>query len=253
MRNAKNALICKTLKCALCLFLSPLLAAQQAPQQSKPTATALPSDPLTQTSVHPPISEFVTIPKDTEIELDTLEAISSATATSRQPVRMIVAKDVVINGLVVIPKGTPASGEVSELIKGVPGKRNGFVWVKPVDLTLGNGKGAKLKEYRSGDDACGDMGPCWALFIFAAPFMPFILIAKAVNATEAPAIKQPGKDKELEVCSEVEGFTANRIILKAVDLRDPKPSPLNPAPDATSAPTPVPAKNKMNAVAVKRD
>jgi len=74
-----------------------------------------------------------------------------------------------------------------------------------------------------------------------------------VNATEAPAIKQPGKDKELEVCSEVEGFTANRIILKAVDLRDPKPSPLNPAPDATSAPTPVPAKNKMNAVAVKRD
>src|ERR1017187_8034063 len=93
------------IQAALCLILCPLLTAQQI---SPPAALAdAPQSftPAPVTAATYPLPEFVNIPKDTEIELISLEVVSSATATKGQLVRLALAKDVLVKGLVVIPKG----------------------------------------------------------------------------------------------------------------------------------------------------
>jgi hypothetical protein len=160
---------------------------------------------------------------------------------------MAVAKDVIVNGLVVIPKGTLASGEVSKLIKAVPGEKDGFVWVRATNLILGNGEHPKLKEYRSGEGACGDMGPCWALLIVAAPFIPLALVERAVRASERPNKRQQGEDETIGVCHGVEGYTANRIVLGMMASRVAEAANLSARVDAPCAPTRAPAKSETNA------
>ena len=184
----------KLLHGPICVCLSPLLAAQQIAH----------TRPLE-----------LTIRRDTEINFITLEPVSSATASKRQMVRLAVATDLVIQGVVAIPKGTPATGEVSRLTKGVPGKRDGFIRVVPTSLTLADGTLVKLKENRTGEDDCADMGPCWVLAIVSAPLLPAILIKKLLDDQERPKEKPQGKEQILETGYPVEGFATNRIVVRA--------------------------------------
>ena len=219
-------MIRELLQSAFCVCLSPLLVAQEVASSGSAAG---------QTT-----SNSVTIPRETEIGFVTLEPVSSATATKHQPVRLAVEKDVAIKGVIAIPKGTLAVGEVSRLTRGVPGKRDGSIRVIPAALVLAGGTQLKLKENRWGEDDCGDMGPCWALFIFTAPLLPLILISKAGDANGDSEDRPKGEDQTLSTGYPVEGFTTSRIALRSIDQRAPKPAPANAA-DFLRTPTPISA------------
>jgi hypothetical protein len=197
----------KLLQSALCIFLAPLLAAQQTadtavtPIDHKPTLAP----------------EFVTLDKGHEVHLLLLEDISSATATKGQRVRMAMAEDVIVDGKIVIPKGTKVQGEVSGLTKAISGKRDGYIHVTPLNLTLSDGGRLKLGDLPPGEDKCGDFGPCWAPLLFLAPLVPLILIRVAVGADH---LKQPGIDGTEHICSLEFGYTVNKTKLRVLDARN---------------------------------
>jgi hypothetical protein len=178
-----------------------------------------------------------TLPKDTEVRMIVMEPVSSATATKGQRVRLAVAKDVVIDGHTVIPRGTPGTGVVARLQKGVPGNKDGYIVVRPVALTLADGTGVKLKEYPTGEDACGDMGPCWAFYIFVVVIAPLVIAVLPVVAvvallhrdranveTKYQREKPAGKDETLAVCSPLtmESYVARPVTLRAVGHSGPE-------------------------------
>jgi hypothetical protein len=184
------------LQSALCLILCPLLAAQQISSPAAPFDAPQSSTPALETAAPHLPPEFVNIPKDTQIELISLEAVSSATATKGQLVRLAVAKGVLVKGLVVIPRGTLATGVVSRLTKGVPGKRDGFLQVTPSVLFLNNGTTIKLHE---NDWIDTDFGPPWFMYTFlGAIFLPILILA---NLDESKEKKQAlGKDVAIHEC-----------------------------------------------------
>jgi hypothetical protein len=188
---------------ALCLAL--LLTAEAVGQEARQP----------QVSAQTPVAQSSTnLPRDTEVELILMETVSSATATKGQAVRLAVAKDIFVQGRILIPRGTLASGVVSRVRKGVPGERDGNVEVRPVALTLADGTKLKLKEYPTGEDACGDMGPCWAFGLFAVVISPLVVAVLPVVAVVAlfqrdrdkgratyQKMKPVGKDMTFAVCS----------------------------------------------------
>jgi hypothetical protein len=153
-----------------------------------------------------------------------LETVSSATATKGQPVRMAVGEDEMVNGLVLIPKGTPVTGKVTHLRKGIPGKRDGSIYVEPTILTLANGALVKLRHNRPGEDDCGDMGPCWIWWTFLAPLT---VAGKAHDRIKYGHRKAEGKEETWAACSGygLLVYTANPIILQVTDLQSAKPAP----------------------------
>jgi hypothetical protein len=219
-------MIRRLLRSALCLCLSPLLLAQQVSQQAgqTPAAAQAPSPPTSRTTAVPTVLK---IPKNTEIHLVALEAVSSATATKGQLVRLAVAQDVVVNGLVLIPRGSLAIGVVTHLHKGVAGKRNGSIRITPISRTIGNGTRHKLWESWYGEDDCAEMGPCWLMWTLSAPF---ILIGLAINGPDYyDQEPQQGKDESINACSSLSGYIAKKIVIQTVDLRV-----VNPAADVLS-------------------
>ncbi len=192
----------------LCVALAPLLVAQET---ASPRAASPKSDMSS------------TLRKGTEVKLILLETISSETAKNGQKVRMAVAEDLTSNGVIVIPKGTVARGEVSELRKAVPYERNGFFEIKPVNLTLANGTKLKLREYMPGEDACGDFGPCWAMWTF---FAPLVLIGLTRTAIENRHYREAGTDSIEKRCSTDFGYLARGFTVQTNDsnpIRSPSP------------------------------
>jgi len=194
----------------LCIFLPPLLVAQQisneVPQQVSGTSTFSAAQ-----------SDLVVVPKDTEINFVLLEPISSATATKGQLVRMAVAKDVIIHGVVAIPKGTLATEVVSHLRRAKPGRRDGYFEVKPIAISIDSETKAKLKEYPTGEDTCGDFGPCWAMW---GAFAPLILIGLARSAADNRNLKEKGAERVLTACSRyrTSAYTAYKLSIQTAGL-----------------------------------
>lgn len=71
------------------------------------------------------------------IPLETAEALTTKKAAKGNPVRLRTAADVSVNGQIVIPKGHPATGEVSlARAKGMMGQR-GKLAIQPLYLQIG--------------------------------------------------------------------------------------------------------------------
>jgi hypothetical protein len=98
------------IQAALCVVFCPLLTAQQ---------------PVAPASAPTEASNSNVLKKGTYVRLVLLETVSSATATKGQSVRMLVKEDVSADGVIVIPKGTSATGIVAWVRKAVPGKKDG--------------------------------------------------------------------------------------------------------------------------------
>ncbi len=181
---------------ALCLAFSPLLVAQQA---------ASPIEAPTN------MSKPVVLPKGTEVVFALLESVSTATATKGQKVRLVVARDVEVNGLVAIPKGTPATGEVTHLRKVIAGKRDGSFNIKPISLTLTGGEQLELREHPP--DACEPDFPCWLLM----PFYPLVLISEAADRSDNDNLES-GMEFIEEECSPQWGFLAAKLSVRLSNL-----------------------------------
>ncbi len=176
----------KVSQLALCLVLSPLLAAQQ--------------------TVPSPQVVFASLPKGTQVNLVLLQAVSSLIARKRQTVRMAVAEDLTTSGYVLIPAGTPVVGIVWRQRTPIPGKRNGYVWVKPSSLTLPDGSRLKLLETPPGWNKCGGMGT-WCLgYIAMAPYTIVGLASLLFGSHYHPS--QPGKDLAAKACLPLPGYIA---------------------------------------------
>jgi len=218
----------RLLQSTIAVCLAFLLAAEAAGQEVVHS----------QAPAQTPAAQFtVTVPRDTEVEMIMLEPVSSATATKGQRVRLAVAKDVAIDGHTVIPRGTPGTGVVARLQKGVPGNKDGYIVVRPLALTLADGTSVKLKEYPTGEDACGDMGPCWAFYIFVVVISPLVIAVLPVVAvvallhrdranvkTKYQREKPVGKDETLAVFSPLtmESYVARPVTLRAVGHSGPE-------------------------------
>jgi hypothetical protein len=143
----------------LCLALCPLLTAQQV----TPSVAAAPD-----------ASKPIALAKGKEVRLVLLEPVSSATATKGQLVRMAVKEDVTDeNGVVVIPKGTPAKDMVDGVTKAVPGKKDGCISLRPVSVNPPNSEPIALKDFDYED---GD-----ALGSAMIPLLPFFLIVDIIT------------------------------------------------------------------------
>jgi hypothetical protein len=176
-------MIRRLLASALCVCMAPLLAAQQVSEAPGRFEGAL----------VPASDQKAIVPKHTEIRLILTETVSSATASKGQSVRMAVGQDVSVNGVVVIPKGTPAIGVVDFVRKVVPGKKDGDVLIKPISVNLPNSRPITLRPYNGSEqDALGE-----ALF----PILPFCYVAMLV-AIPFHRKHETGKEFVLEACSE---------------------------------------------------
>jgi len=81
--------------------------AQPQPQPVPPPATPPPAPPPPQ-----PVYKNVVVPAGETIPVRVTQTLDSATAQQGDPFSGVVSSDVVINGLVAIPAGTPVSGQV---------------------------------------------------------------------------------------------------------------------------------------------
>ena len=102
-------MISKLFASVLCIVLSPLLVAQQAAN--------------------------INIPKDTKIELVSLERVSSKAALRGATVRFAVARDVAIGGVLLLPAGTPVFETVTKVVS-VAGKRPGSLRIRIREIAI---------------------------------------------------------------------------------------------------------------------
>jgi hypothetical protein len=187
----------KMLQSALCVCLSPLLAAQQATDSGKNPATP---DIASATQ---PKATAITLPRKTIVQLVLMETVSSATAQKGQTVRLVVRKNVVVNGTVVIPRGTPASGLVTFASKGVAGKSDGKLQVEPLGLTLPDESSIGLRGYidDGGDGVCEGFVNCLGLIVVAIPMsVPFAVASGVASLFQRHHAPEPGIDQTLAPC-----------------------------------------------------
>ena len=211
----------KLLRLVLAIVLCALLATQPVFAQAASDATTIPSRP----TIELPLSS---VSRGVEVHFILLDSVSSATAAAGQTVHFAVAVDVMDKGLILIPRGTPATGVVSRVTKGIPGKRNGYVAVEPREIRLTNQAGAKssvkLMRNAPGEDDCGDMGPCAALVTFFVLLSPLIaalivvespfLVFYAIKESHHHKLTPPavtGEDEQLQPCAVESAYIRSKM------------------------------------------
>ncbi len=100
-------MIRRLLSSALCIFLSPLLVAQQAAQQA--STTPQPASPAQ-------IPLQATLSTDAVIRIVTPGDVPFAKIKTGATVRFVVDRDVIVNGVKVIAASTPVDGVVEKVI-----------------------------------------------------------------------------------------------------------------------------------------
>lgn len=139
--------------------------AASVPTPPAATATATPPAPVPATIITPavvlaPVPKGVSVvPDGTEVDLKLAETISSARAMEEQRIRFTVAKDVVINGYVVIPVGALAIGTVTKASPKKWAGRSGKLEMSLQDVTAIDGTKIDIAGSRggSGDSHVGRM------------------------------------------------------------------------------------------------
>jgi hypothetical protein len=95
-------------------------------------------------------------PPDTEVRLATVRALSSANARLGEKVDLTVSADVSVDGQVLIPKGSPATGTVVFVAKKAMGGKPGALDVRADFVSLGEQKIAlRSRASRRGNDRSG--------------------------------------------------------------------------------------------------
>jgi hypothetical protein len=125
---------------SIVLATSQLAAADPAPITAAPPAPPTPAAPIQQAVVLEPAPQQNILRSGTEIPLVIREELTTEKKKLRvgQRFQMEVASAVEMNGVTVIPAGTPATGEITEVRnKGMWGK-SGYIGARAVSLRLGD-------------------------------------------------------------------------------------------------------------------
>lgn len=144
------------LHAGLLALLSPLLAAQQ-----KPSSPASDRDAVTDSAIHPPcwsssperdaaatptsiaargLPTHLTVPKGTKITLRVLERVASDTTTKGASVRFVVAHDIAVQGVTVLPAGAPVDGTVTDVKQGIPYRQWPDLEIRVREVRIGGAK-----------------------------------------------------------------------------------------------------------------
>ncbi len=192
-----------TLQAAFCVCFPSFLVAQQLTENGLgQTATA--NAPNVQTHARP-----LDIPRKTIVPLVPLESVSSATAYKGQLVRLAVKENVILNGSIIIPKGSPASGVISDLRKAVLGKRDGSLSIKPVSLTLPDGSLVTLRQHidTGGDEVCEGFVGCLPVAAIIAVSFPFAVAFSIASFFPRHHASESGNDIMIGPCQTLWGST----------------------------------------------
>jgi hypothetical protein len=145
----------------------PVATPLASPAPAPPTAAVTPptSAPTSATIITPtvalaPVTRGIyVVPDGTEVDLKLAETISSARAMEGQRIRFTVAKDVAINGYVVIPVGALAIGTVTKASPKKWAGRSGKLEMSLQDVTAIDGTKIDIAGSRggSGDSHVGRM------------------------------------------------------------------------------------------------
>ncbi|MFZ3211584.1 MAG: PEGA domain-containing protein, partial [Terriglobales bacterium] len=155
-------------------LLLAALVAQQAPQVSMPASHA----PGTVTAAAPAQQPSASILQDgTPIKLRLLNKLDSHTAKNGDEILFGVVNDVVVSGVTVLRRGSPATGVVTQGEASKTLGRAGKLSFTINDIKLRNGGKAPVRAFNrtSGENRTGEMiGVMVEVPIVAAPF--FLLI-----------------------------------------------------------------------------
>lgn len=113
-----------------------------------------------------PAADSLVIPDGTEFNVVNQALVSSKTATEGDPVDFKVDEDVLINGVVVIAKGTLVKGEVTNAEHNGHFGKSGKLSIRVSSTTSVDGQQIKLRAARgkSGSDATGSTVALTVLF-----------------------------------------------------------------------------------------
>ena len=113
-RRAVARLAPAALLVAAALPAAARVGAAQAPTPSVAVVSAAAAVPNAAPAAAPAAAPTVAVPEGTEFYVITTEALSSKNASEGQRVAMKVDENVLVNGVLVIAKGTPVRAEVNE-------------------------------------------------------------------------------------------------------------------------------------------
>jgi hypothetical protein len=154
MRHIKNAIRHATFAAVAGVCV---LSAQAVSNQSPSLAANV---------VAPARADSMVIPDGTEFNVVNLQLVSSKTATEGDPVDFKVDEDVMINGMLVIAKGTLVKGEVTNAEHNGHFGKSGKLSIRVASTTSVDGQTIKLRAARgkSGSDATGSTVALTVLF-----------------------------------------------------------------------------------------
>jgi hypothetical protein len=213
-------MIRKILQSALCICLAPLLVAQQMGQTPVNPVKATPSHGPSTT----PSPTTVTIPRDTKIELVSLDNVSSEFAVAGSPVRFAVAQDVVVDGVTVISAGTPLTGFVTKAKRGVARHRWAGLTIRVREIQAGPGLklrlGASNPEQRARPGDYFDyLGTCVVLLPFCVALV--ILAKEGCGEDSCPHGKDSdGQQALLPQCVSEEFWVRSAVTVSSDQLAE---------------------------------
>jgi hypothetical protein len=137
-------MIRRFLQSALCICLSPLLVAQR----NSVTGTVM-------------------VPKNTKIELMALETVSSETARKGSLIRFAVVNNVIFDGITVIADGSPVTGIVTKVNRGVAFHRWAELRIHVKEVRIGSGLRLPLSPWQDvgREGTGGDLAWCIVFFV----------------------------------------------------------------------------------------
>ncbi len=126
-----------------------VLSLNQVPAQAQPSSSLqkpLPSisSPSYKTPLANPASGFI-LTDNTPIKLKFKETISSKTAEENRPIEFDVAEDIVVQGVIVIAKGTSAKGMIAEVKRAKMLGRKGKISIILKEVALVSGERVSLR------------------------------------------------------------------------------------------------------------
>jgi len=194
----------RTIQAALCLFVSPLLVAQQKTVQE---AVASPDQNL------PAGFRVVRIPRDYPVSLRLVHELSSATAHVGDPVDFELEDAIFVEGREVLPAGSRFTARV-KYASPKTGDKFGTVGFSIPELDLGHHARIQLDTETSQERKDGRAeGTAWfaALLLLALPFA-------VVSAVSRPEPDRPQEKLETQETVYPAGFAFRYYTRKAIGL-----------------------------------
>jgi hypothetical protein len=151
----------------------------------------------------------ITVKRGTQVFFHVQKPISSASAHNGQQVKIVVLEDVWVSGILVIPKGAEGTGVVFDAQAAIPGKRDGMLMIRPIDLIIPDGRHIKMSNNPPGYDDCDVIfGPCWLEYsLFAPVVLPLKWGADLADRHHTAE----GKDVTQTTTELIQGYTRQRF------------------------------------------